>query len=168
MVVVSASTTLLLIDPTLRLPENTWVIAGLGAILTVEVTGVATATVMTTIGTGIGIETVTAIVPRAATTGIVVTEKRIGTGVIEGAPVATLQIAGGEGATLAVRLGEALGVPVNAIVVTAINPKILVVSCHRLSPYLGCKSLSFQVVKFRDPFTVLYQDFKLKLFRQLA
>jgi hypothetical protein len=26
----------------------------------------------------------------------------------------------------------------------------------------------FQVIKFRDPFIVLYQDFKLKLFRQLA
>jgi len=124
MVVVSVSTTLLLTGPTLRLPENTWDTAGPDAILTVVATGIVNATAMTT--PGIGIEIVTAIVLRVVTTETVVTRIRKGTGVTEGAPVATLQIAGGEEATLVARLGEAPDVLVNVNVIV-INPKILVV-----------------------------------------
>ena len=123
MVVVSVSTTLLLTGPTLRPPESTWDIAGPDAILTVVATGIVNATATVTTTPGIGIEIVTAIVPRVATTETVVTRNRKGTGVTEGAPVANLQIAGGEEATLVARLGEVPDVLVN-VNVTVINPKI--------------------------------------------
>jgi hypothetical protein len=84
----------------------------------VETIGIVNVTV--TITTGIGIENVTAIVLPVATTETVVTETRIGTGVIEGAPVATLPIAGREEVTLAARLWEAPHVLAN---VNVINPK---------------------------------------------
>jgi len=151
----------------LRLPESTWDIAGPDAIPIAEVTGTVNATAMTT--TGIEIESVTAIVLRVVTTGTVATETRVGTGVIEGAPVATRPTAGREEATLAARPGEAPDVLVNVnVTVTMINPKILVVFCHGLPVPRDTSHCRFQVIKFRDPFTVLYQDFKLKLFRQLA
>jgi len=105
----------------LRLPESTWDIAGPGAILTVEITGIVNATTTPEIGIG----TVIAIVLRVATTETVVKRNRIGTGVTEGAPVATLQIAGGEEATLAAPLGQVPDVLVTVNVnVTVINPKI--------------------------------------------
>jgi hypothetical protein len=112
----------------------------------VEATGTVNATATTT--TGIGIESVTAIALRVATTGTVVTETRIGTGVIEGAPVATLPIAGREEATLAARLGEAPDVLAN---VNVINPKILVVFCHRL-PVSGMQVIVvFKLSSFETP-----------------
>lgn len=132
MVVVSVSTTLLLTGPTLRPPESTWDIAGPDAILTVEAIGIVNATATVTTTPGIGIETVTAIVLRVATTETVVTRIRKGIGVTEGAPVATLQTAGGREVTLAARLGEVPDVLVNVIV---INPKILVVFCDGLPVY---------------------------------
>lgn len=144
MAVVSASTTLLLTDLMLRLPESTWDIAEPDAILTVGATGIVSATATTT--TGIGIESVTATVLHAATTETVVTGTRIGTGVIGGAPVATLPIARREEALLAARLGEAPDVLANTIV-TVIDPKILVVFCHRL-PVSGMQVIvvsSYQV-----------------------
>ena len=161
MAVASASTTLLLTDPMLLLPENTWDTAVPDAIPTVGATGIVSATGMTTPGIGIGI--VIVIVLRVATTETVVTGTWIGTGVIEGAPVATLPNAGREEVILAARLGEAPDVLAN-VSATVIN---LVVFCQtpRLWDASHCR---FQVIKFRDPFIVLYQDFKLKLFRQLA
>jgi len=160
MAAVFASTSLLLTDLTPRLPESIWDIADPGAIPTVEVTGIVNATATAMNSQGTEIETVTVIVPRVATTGTVVTGTRIGIGVIGGAPVAIHLSAGGEEATLVARPG---GAP--DVIVTVINPKILVVFCHRL-PVLGCKSLSFSSYQVSRPFTVLYQDFKLKLFRQ--
>ena len=148
MVVVSVSTTLLLTEPMLPPPESTWVIAGPDAIPTVETTGTVNATVMITTGTGIGKETVTAIVLRVATTETVAKESRIGTGVIAGAPVLTLPIVGGEGATLAVQLWEAPDVLANVIV---INPKILVVFCHGL-PVSGMQAIVvFKLPSFETP-----------------
>ena len=148
MAVVSASTTLLLTEPTLRLPESIWDTADPGATLIVEVTGTVNVTVVTVIATGI--ETVTAIVPRVATTGIVVTEARIGTGVIEGAPVATRPTAGREEATPAARLGVAPDVLANANV-TVISPEILAVSYHRL-PVSGIQVIViFKLSSFETP-----------------
>jgi len=147
MAAVSASTSLLLTDPTLRLPESTWVIAAPDAIPIVETTGIVnvTATAMTTVGTGIE-ETVTVIVPRVATTGTVVIETRIGIGVIGGAPVVPRLIAGGEEATLVARLG---GAP--DVIVTVINPKILVVFSHRL-PVSGMQVIVvFKLSSFETP-----------------
>lgn len=150
MAAVSASTTLLLTDLTLRPPESTWDTAAPDGILIVEATRTVNviATAMTT-GTGIGRETVTVIALRVATTGIVVTGTRRGTGVIEGAPVATPPIAGREEATLAAQLGVAPAVLAN-MTVTVINPGILVVFCHRL-PSPGCKSLSFSSYQVSRP-----------------
>jgi len=131
----------------------------------VEATGVVNATVTITTGTEIGIENVTAIVLPVVTTEIVVTGTRIGTGVIEGAPVLTLPIAGRGEATLAARFWEAPDVLANVIV---INPKKSWWCSAIDSRLWDASHYPFQVVKFREPFTVLYQDFKLKLFRQLA
>ena len=116
------STTLLLTEPTLPLPESIWDIAGPDAILTVEATGIVNVTATVTTTPGIGIESVTVIVLPVVTTETVVTETRIGTGVIEGAPVVTLPIAGGKEAILAAQFWEALHVLVNVIV---INPQNL-------------------------------------------
>ena len=148
MAVAFASTSLLLTEPMLRLLGSIWGTADLGATLIVEVTGTVSATAagMTT---RIGIETVTAIVRRVATTGTAVTETRIGTGVIERAPVATRPIAGREEATLAARLGVAPDVLAN-VNVTVISPEIPVVFCHR-PPSPGASHCHFQVIKFRDP-----------------
>ena len=165
MAAASALITLLLTDPTLPLPESTWDIVALGAILIVEATGSATATAMTTIETGTGTETVTVIALPVVTTGTVVTGTRRA-GVTEGAPVAIRPIARREEAILAAQLRGAHDVLVN-VAVTAINPKVLVVFCNR-PPSWDPSRCRYQVIKFRDPFTVLYQDFKLKLFRQLA
>ena len=93
-----------------------------------------------------GIENVTAIALRVATTGTVVTETRRGTGAIEGAPVATRPIAGREEATLAARPGVAPHVLAN-VSVTVISPEIPVVFCHRL-PVSGIQVIvisSYQV-----------------------
>ena len=140
------STTLLLTGPTLPLPESIWVIAGPGAILIVETTEIANATA--TITPGIGIENGTATVLPVASTETVVTETRRGTGVIERAPVVTLPIAGGEEATLAARLWEAPDVLANVIV---IDPKILVVFCHRL-PVSGMQVIVlFKLSSFETP-----------------
>jgi len=143
------STTLLLTGPTLPLPESIWVIVGPGAILTVEATEIvnaATAAIIT--GTGIGIENGSATVLPVASTETVVTGTRIGTGVIERAPVVTLPIAGGEEATLAARLWGAPDVLTNVIV---IDPKILVVSCHRL-PVSGMQVIVlFKLSSFETP-----------------
>ena len=152
MAAVSASTTLLLTDPTLPLPESTWGIAGPDATLIAEVTGIAnvTATAAMITGTGIGIGTVTAIVLHVVTTGTVVTENRIGTGVIAGAPVAIRRIAGREEATLAVRLELAPDVLANMIV-NVISPEILVVFCHRL-PVPGMQVIViFKLSSFETP-----------------
>ena len=151
MAAVSASTTLLLTDPTLQPPGSTWGIAGPDATPIVEVTGIAnaTATAMTT-GTGIGRETVTVTVLRVAMTGTVVTETRIGTGVIEGAPVATRPIAGREEATLAARREVAPFALANMIV-TVISPEILVVFYHRL-PTPGMQVIViFKLSSFETP-----------------
>jgi len=148
MAVASASTTLLLTDLMLQLPESTWDTAGLDAIPIVEVTGTVNATVMTI--TGIETENATAIVLHVAMTGTVATETRVGTGVIEGAPVAILPTAGREEATPAARPGEAPDVLVN-VTVTMINPKILVVFCHRLPVPPGYKSLSFSSYQVSRP-----------------
>jgi len=164
MAVVSASTTLLLTGPTLRPPENIWDIAVPDAILTAEVIGIVNVIVMITSGKEIG--TVTAIALPVASTETVVTGTRIGTGVIEGAPVATLPIGRGEEAYLAVQVTQAPDVLAN-VSVTAINPKILVVFCRRL-PLSGMQAIIVSSCQVSRPFTVLYQDFKLKLFRQLA
>lgn len=129
-----ALTTLLLTEPTLPLPESTWDIAALGAILIVEATGtVNAATAMTTIETGTGTETVTVIALPVVTTGTVVTGTRRA-GVTEGAPVPIRLIARREEATLAAQLRGAHDVLVN-VTTTAINPKVLVVFCNR--PRLG-------------------------------
>ena len=140
MAAVSASTILLLTGPMLRPPENTWVIVGPDVTRIVEATGIANAIVMTT-GTEIGTGNVTVTVLRVDTTGTVVTETRIGTGVTEGAPVANRLIVGGGKATPAVRLGGAQDVLVNVNVI-ANKPKILVVFCNR-PPVSESKSLSF-------------------------
>jgi len=168
MAVASASTTLLLIGPTHRPPENIWDTAAPDAILTAEVIGIANVTVivMITTGTGIGIGTVTATALPVASTETVVTGTRIGTGVIEGAPVLTLPIGRGEEVSLAVQVMGAPDVLAN-LIVTAISPKILVVFCRRL-PLSGLQVIVVSSCQVPRPFTVLYQDFKLKLFRQLA
>ena len=150
MAAVSASTTLLLTDPTLPLPESTWGIAGPDATLIAEVTGIANVTATAAMITGIGIGTVTAIVLHVVTTGTVVTENRIGTGVIAGAPVATRRIAGREEATLAVRLELAPDVLANMIV-NVISLEILVVFCHRL-PVPGMQVIViFKLSSFETP-----------------
>jgi len=132
MVVAFASTTPLRTGPTPPLLENTWGIVGPGAILiVVGAIESATATAMIIPGTGIGKETVTVTVLRVVTTGTAVTGIRIGTGVIEGAPVAIRLIAGGEEATLVAQPGAAPDALAN-VTVTVIDPKILVVFCHRL------------------------------------
>lgn len=163
MAVASASTTLLLTEPTLRPPENIWDIAVPDAILTAEVIGIVNVIVMITTGKEIG-GTVSAIALPVASTETVVTGTRIGTG--EGAPVATLPIGRGEEASLAVQVMQAPDVLAN-VSVTAINPKILVVFCRRL-PLSGMQAIIVSSCQVSRPFTVLYQDFKLKLFRQLA
>ena len=143
MAAVSASTSLLLTDLMLQLQESIWDIAVPDAIPTVEATGIVNATAMI-IGTEI--ETVTVIVLHVATTGTVVTETRIGIGVIGGAPVVTHLIAGGEEATLVARLG---GAP--DVIVTVINPKILVVFRHRL-PVSGMQVIVvFKLSSFETP-----------------
>lgn len=119
MAAVFASTTPLLTDPMLLLPESIWVTVGPDVTLTAETIGIVT--VMTITETGIGTETVTVIALPVVTTGTVVTRTRIGTGVTEGAPVAIRLIAGGEEATLVARVGGAQDVLVN---VTAIKPQI--------------------------------------------
>lgn len=142
------STTLLLTGPTLPLPESIWDIAGPGAILTAETTKVVNATAVITSGTGIGIENGTATVPPVASTETVVTGTRIGTGVIERVPVVTLPIAGGEEAPLAARFWEAPDVLAN---VNVIDPKNLVVSCHRL-PVSGMQVIVlFKLSSFETP-----------------
>jgi len=105
----------------LQPPESTWAIVAPDVTLIVEVTGIV-ATARNTPGTGIGTENVTAIVHRVATTGTVVTENRIGTGVTEKAPGPIPLIAGGKGAILAARLLGAQDVLAN-VNVTVINPK---------------------------------------------
>lgn len=123
MAAVFASTTPLLIEPMLLLPESIWVTVGPDVTLTAETTGIVT--VMTITETGIGTETVTVIALPVVTTGTVVTRTRVGTGVTEGAPVAIRLIAGGEEATLVARVGRAQDVLVSVNVnVTAIKPQI--------------------------------------------
>ena len=143
MAAVSASTTRSLTGLTLRLPGSTWDIAALGATLIVEASEIVTVT-------GTGRETATATVHRVAMTGTVVTETGIGTGVIEGAPVAIRPIAGGEEAHLAARRGAAPDVLAN-VNVTVIDPKILVVFCHRL-PVSGMQVIVvFKLSSFEIP-----------------
>ena len=162
MAAVSASTTLLLTDPMLQLLESTWAIVDPDVTLIVaEASGIATAMIT---GTGIGTETVTVIALRVATTGTVVIETRIETGATEGALAVIRLPAGGE-APLPALVGPARDVPVNVVI--AINPKSWRYSAID-SPSRDTSHYPFQVIKFRVPFTVLYQDFKLKLFRQLA
>lgn len=123
MAAVSASTTRLLIDPMLLLPESIWVTVGPDVTLTAGTIGIVT--VMTTTGTGIGTETVTVTALHVVTTGTVVTRNQVGTGATEGAPVAIRLNAGGEEATLVAQVGGAQDalVSVNANV-TAIKPQI--------------------------------------------
>lgn len=165
MAAVSASITLLLTDLMLRLPESIWAIAAPDATLIAEATRVVDATAMTITGTGIETENVTVIALRAAKTETVVIGTRIGTGVTEGARAVNRLNAlnARKGVTLAALVGRAQ--PVN---VTVINPKSW--RCSAIdSPVSGSKSLSFSSYQVSSPpFTVLYQDFKLKLFRQLA
>lgn len=138
MAAVSASTSLLLTDPMLRPPESTWAIVALGATLIVEVTGIVNATVMTITGT----ENVTAIAPRAATTGTVVIGTRIGTGVTEGAPMAVLLIAREE-----VILAALVGCP-QGVLVNMINPKYWWYSPID-SPSRDASHSRFQVIKLQ-------------------
>ena len=146
-----------------RLPESTWAIVAPDAILTVGATGIVNVATTIITGTGIGTENATVIGLPAATTETVVKENRIGTGVTEGAPVAIPLTVGIKG-TLTALPGRAQHVLGNVAVIDPKSWRYSVID----SPSRDASHCRFQVIKFRVHFTVLYQDFKLKLFRQLA